>query len=195
VGPEPPARDAHIVGYYAPASRTRAGVSLGYRVGAERRPRSGIGSCSMCEQGQAAAGERLGGVLVGAGCYVDDLPGAGGQEHGQDGADIPADSRGGSVGGVVRGLPVVGLGERARGDRERERRDAASRVGLGCGVPVRIASGSVLLREVSVTTCGGGRIFLSGGPDPVGPGRSHVPELRLYGVLRSSYPRSCVGPI
>ena len=123
----------------------------------------------MCEQGQAAAGERFGGVLVGAGCYVDDLPGAGGQEHGQDGADTPADSRGGSVGGVVRGLPVVGLGERARGDRERERRDAASRVGLGCGVPVRIASGSVLLREVSVTTCGGGRIFLSGGPGPVGP--------------------------
>src|SRR5215218_8579773 len=133
----------------------------------------GIGSCSMCEQGHAAAGERLGGLLVGADCNVDDLPGAGGQEHRQDGADTPADSRGGSVGGAVRGRSVVGLGERARGDRERERRDAASRVGLGGVVPVRIASGSVLLREVSMTTCGG-RIFLSGGPGPVGPVRSYT---------------------
>src|SRR5215203_4252026 len=115
-------------------------------------------------------GERM--VAVGRGDVVG-LLGAGGQEHGQDGANTPADSRGGSVGGVVRGLPIVGLGDRARGDRERERRDAASRVGLGGVIPVRIAGGSVLLREVSMTTCGG-RIFLSGGPGPVGPVRSYT---------------------
>ena len=90
-------------------------------------------------------------VAVGRGDIVG-LLGAGGQEHGQDGANTPADSLGTSVGGAVRGRAVVGLGERARGDRERERRDAASRVGLGGVVPVRIAGGGVLLREVSVST-------------------------------------------
>ena len=51
--------------------------------------------------------------------------------------------------------------------------DAASCVGLGGVVPVRIAGCGVLLREVRVTTFDG-RIFLSGGPGPVGPERSHM---------------------
>jgi hypothetical protein len=123
-------------------------------------------------------GERM--VAVGRGDIVG-LLGAGGQEHGQDGANTPADSLGTSVGGAVRGRAVVGLGERARGDRERERRDAASRVGLGGVVPVRIAGGSVLLREVSVTTRDG-RIFLSGGPGPVGPVRSHPYRTSCLGL-------------
>jgi hypothetical protein len=129
------------------------------------------GSVSVgCARRRTAEGGELGERMVGVGCGdVVGLLGAGGQEHGQDGADTPADSRGGSVGGVVLGRAVVGLGERARGDRERERRDAASRVGLGGVVRVRIAGGGVLLREVSVTTYGG-RIFLYGGPDPIGTG-------------------------
>ena len=41
----------------------------------------------MCEQGQALTGEGLGGLLVGAGRDAVSLPGPGGTEHGQDGAD------------------------------------------------------------------------------------------------------------
>jgi hypothetical protein len=81
------------------------------------------------------------------------LPGAGGAEHGQDGADTPANSSWGrSVGGVARGRAVVGLDERGRRHGEREPGDAAAHVGLGGVLPVRIAGGSVLLREVRVTT-------------------------------------------
>jgi hypothetical protein len=38
----------------------------------------------------------------------------------------------------------VGLGERGRRDRERERRNAAARVGLGGVLPGRLDRGSVL---------------------------------------------------
>src|SRR5688500_9551637 len=133
------------------------------------------GSVSVgCARRRTAEGGGLGERMVAVGrADLLGLLGAGGQEHGQDGTNTPADSRGRSVGGAVGGRAVVGLGERARGDRERQRRDAASRVGLGGVVCVRIAGGGVLLREVSVTRCGG-RIFLSGGPGPVGPVRSHT---------------------
>jgi hypothetical protein len=106
-----------------------------------------------CARRQAAAGGGLGELLVGVGRGVVGLPGAGGTEHGQDGAYTPTDSSWGrSGGGVARGRAVVGLGERGRRDRERERRDAMARVGLGGVLPGRLAGGGVRLREVRVTT-------------------------------------------
>jgi hypothetical protein len=81
------------------------------------------------------------------------VPGAGSAEHRQDWADTHANSSWGrSGGGVARGRAVVGLGERARRDREREPRDAAARVGLGSVLRGRIAGGSVRVREVRVST-------------------------------------------
>ena len=115
------------------------------------------GSVSVgCARRQTAEGGGLAERVadVGRGNVVGLLD-AGDQEHGQDGADTLAECRGGSVGGAVGGRAVVGLGERARGDRERQRRDAASGVGLGGVVRVRIGGGSVLLREVGVSTCAG----------------------------------------
>ena len=119
-------------------------------------------------------GEGCGELMVDVGPReVVGLPGAGGQEHGQDGADSPPTPVEDPwaalfVGSLLWALVSVLVAiESANAGMRR-------RVGLGCSVRVRLASGSVLLRKVSVTTCGGGRIFLSGGPDPVGPVRSHT---------------------
>jgi hypothetical protein len=108
---------------------------------------SRTGTCRMCEQGQAVTGEGLGGLLVGAGRDAVSLPGPGGTEHGQDGADTPTDSsHGRSVGGVGLGRAIVGLGERGRRFRERPTRDEAAHVGLGGVLPHCLAGGGVRVR-------------------------------------------------
>ena len=74
------------------------------------------------------------------------------QNMDRTGPITPPTPPGGDPGAALLVGAIVGLGERDRGDRERETRDAAARVGLVGVLPGRLAGGSVRVREARVST-------------------------------------------